>query len=161
MASLDVFKGQTVVDLGCNAGIVTREIAKYAAGYIGVEKNQNAYEQALETQSYITGCPGQFLKMRVKRFLLRSKEYSFDAAYAACLLYHLTSEELCLVEKLLLPRCKVVVFCSRESKRGRDPAKNLGKLYKGYRIEELLRYNGFTTQIVNKDSNWASVIGTK
>lgn len=44
----DLFKGKSVVDIGCGSGIYTRYIGKYAERVFGVDQNQNQISKAVE-----------------------------------------------------------------------------------------------------------------
>jgi len=162
LAGLKYLKDRTVVDIGSNAGIITYDICEYAKEYIGLEKSEHYYKQSLITQPYIKK-PGKFLNLSVSEFLQDTEnDYFYDAVYASCVLYHLTQEEIELVETVMLPKCEVVVAVSREDKMKTTSAPSRIKyLYKAKKIDKWLKKNGFSTEKLNEKSNWVTIVGKK
>ncbi len=155
LAGLSVLKGHIVVDIGCNAGIITHDISKLAKGVIGIESDDHYYRQALVTKQYIENCC--FINGSVENFLL-SKSWTYDAVFASCVLYHLTKLEINLMVEQMLPQCKVAVFVSREDKK--EKKENPYQLNKWRNIDALLQRSGFATTVLNRKANWVTVIGS-
>ena len=154
-----LFKGKVVVDIGCNAGVITERIAKHAKKVYGIEKSKEILDESdtidwivkerSKNTEYINSTTGDFLK----------KGYGFNAAYSSNALYYLTNDEIRLIEKKLFPKCDLIMFVSYEIKP--DLKNNDYNLGKWYNIVRLLKENGFETEIKDMDLNWVTVIGTK
>ena len=154
-----IFKDKTVVDIGCNAGVVTDIIAQYAKKVYGIERDSNILKEAdgikwikdnrKDNVEFINLSIGEFLK----------KDYKFNAAYASCVLYYLTDEEIELIETKLFPKCDLVMFVSYDIRP--DLGNNKYSLGKWDNIQAFLRKNGFGISIKEKDSKWIVIIGRK
>jgi SAM-dependent methyltransferase len=159
MKHIDVFKDKFVVDIGCNAGYITYHLAQHAREWLGVERDEHFYIQALETANFIE-TPGSFIHSSLEYFCEElEKEYDYDAVYGANILYYLSNDALTLLQEKVLAKCDIVLMTSRENK----PAKpwndrNLGKYIN---IKPYLEECGFDIEIRNKNSNWVTVIGRK
>ena len=144
---LGVFKGKDVVDIGSNAGLLTYEISKVSNTCIGVESNIKYHEQALITEEYTKGnCI--FLNESVEKFSTRN-DISYNALFAANVLYHLKDEGVESVKKILR-NCDTVLLFSRENK---PKKKNRFDLYHWKNIQKFLEEEGFRTNILfDKDA---------
>ncbi len=146
-----VFKGTTVVDIGCNAGLITYDLAEHADRYIGVEMGELEYRQALLTRKYIK-TPGEFLHCSVSEFL-EKPDVDYDAAFAGRLLYYLTEECLDRMAEVMLPKCKVVMFVSREAKKKSDRmglikrGANTRRLHRAANICKWLESSGMSVEV--------------
>ena len=101
-----LFKDKTVVDIGCNAGVITERIAEHAKKVYGVEKDIKWIREAPKDNiEYINLPIGEFFK----------RKYDFNSMYASCVLYYLSNEEIKLLEEALT-KCDLVVFISSEKK---------------------------------------------
>ena len=158
----DVLRGMKVVDMGCNAGVITHDIAKFVKEWRGVEPNEVAFKQALITAKIIK-TPGRFVHSDIKTFL-ETTDFPYDAAFASCMLYYLSQADLKCLEDRLLPRCKVVLFPSREDKgtsKGSLARSIRNPLWKWTAIRDFLEKAGMHVDVHDLDSNWVSVIGTR
>ena len=150
-----LFKDKIVVDIGCNAGVITERIAKHAKKVYGIEKSRGILEEGgrLFKQSdnveYINLPIGEFLK----------RDYEFNSAYCSNALYYLTNAEITLIKYKLFPKCDLITFVSYEVKP--DLGNNDYNLGKWVEIEKWLIDNGFKTKVKNKDLKWVTVIGRK
>lgn len=149
-----LFKDKTVVDIGCNAGVITERITKYAKKVYGIEKSKEILEEGKRLglqgdAEYINLPIGEFLK----------KDYDFNSAYCSNALYYLTNAEITLIKCKLFPRCDLVMFVSYEPKP--DLGNNSYNLGKWTNIESLLKENNFKTEVKNKDLKWVTTIGRK
>jgi SAM-dependent methyltransferase len=159
MKHLNLLKDKVVIDIGCNAGYITYHIAEHAKGWIGVERDEHFYAQALETAKYID-TPGKFIHSSIK-FFCEFIEYrqNYDALFGSNILYYLSNDDLDLLRNNVLSKCDLVMLTSREDK----PIKkwNDYSLSKHVNIQKYLEDGGFTVEVLNADTNWATVIGRK
>ena len=156
MQCIPHFRHRIVVDLGCRTGRLTYELAQYAKGYIGVEKEEAFFKQALITQKYID-TPGAFVNCSVSWFLSKGPPW-YDALFASNILYHLTPREIKLIENVMFPKCRVVVVMSKEKKRKES---RCNELHKAENIQRWLGQAGFKVYMKNKDSPIVGLIGKK
>jgi len=159
-----VFRDKDVVDIGCNAGLLTYVLAQYARSYCGVETNEDYYKQALVTQKYITA-QGIFVHSPLTRFIKHASgkyHYEYNAMFAANVLYHLSEKTLCMMQEVMLPKCDVVLCTSREDKLERVGPRlfeHHNNLYHWCNIRSFLRTAGMKVEVRDKSSNWVSVVG--
>jgi len=147
-----------VVDIGANAGLLTYIIAEKAEAVCGVEPNLHYYKQALQTARLIAK-PCYFVYSTLADFL-RSPGFDFDAAFAAHTLYFLSKKEVCLIREVLLPKCKIVLFVSREDKPTVKSKRGIRNgLYSYKAIGRLLRSAGMAVEYLDVGTNWVSVVG--
>jgi 2-polyprenyl-3-methyl-5-hydroxy-6-metoxy-1,4-benzoquinol methylase len=139
---LHVLEDCRVVDIGCNAGVVSAAICEYATSCIGVEEAMDAYEQALITKSMTRGdfTP---IHMDAKSFAANVDNYDFNAFFAANVLYHFDQETMAMVESKILPKCNTVLIFSKENK---PKKKNNFGLHTWKNIVPFLQKNGFVTE---------------
>ena len=159
-AHIDVFKNMDVVDIGCNAGILTYNLAQYANSYLGVERDKVAYKQALVTQKFIS-TPGQFYNLSISDFISKVPG-GYNAAFASSVLYYFSESALALMKKIMLPKCKVVLFVSRENKPKYVKKTWLQKhnnLYHWRNIVAFLESAKMHVEVRDEITNWVSVIG--
>ncbi len=157
---LELFAGHSVVDIGCNAGLVTYEIAKHSRHVIGIERDEHYHQQALVTSQFIK-TSHEFRNCTVGEFLA-DPDVDYDAAFAGRVLYHIPKDEIDLLAEQMLPRCKVVVFVSREDKKKK--INNPYELSRWRNIVTWLRDRGMTVDdppVDEQRSNWVSVVGTR
>ena len=148
---IDVFQGKRVLDIGCNAGVITYDIAQCAAEWVGLEKDQGFFEQAEITGRYI-GTPGRFVHMSLAQFLEHG-DFDYNALYGSHVLYHLQHSELDAIQKVMMPRCDVVAFIASFSRQRRD------KFSQAEYIETWIQDGGMRTEVRDRDRKWATVIG--
>lgn len=154
---INLFQDKNVVDFGSNAGIITYDIAKYAKEFVGVEYDPHFYKQSLDTLKHIK-TPGQFVNQSVGDFI-NSTTFNYNALFASCILYHLNTEEIDLIRDVMLPKCDIVVFISREDKKKK--ANNPYDLGKWKNIKSFLINSGMAVEAYNTNSNWATIVGRK
>lgn len=157
LSQIHLFQGKTVVDIGCNAGIVSYDILKYANKVIGVEYDEYYYNQALVTQKFVTK-PLELINCSMRNFLIDC-DCRYNAAFASCVLYHLSTEEIDLINDIMIPKCDIVVFVSREDKKKK--MNNPYDLQYWVNIEKMLNKHNMSVEVVNKECNWVSVVGRK
>jgi len=146
-----LFKGKRVVDIGCNIGVVTEIIAQYAEKVYGIEKDERwIREPQKDNVEFVNSSMGDFLI---------ETDIDVNAAYASCVLYYLTDEEIDLIRTKLLPKCGLVIFVSYDIKP--DLGNNRLMLSKWENINAFLKECGFLTEVKDKDEKWATVIGRK
>jgi len=145
-----LFKDKTVVDIGCNAGVITERIAEYAEKVYGVEKDIKWVRETPKDNI-------EYVNLPIGEFLMRGCDY--NAAYASCVLYYLTNAEINLIEKILFPKCDLIMFVSYEVKP--DLGNNGLFLSKWQNINNWLQKNGFKTEVKDDHLKWATIIGTK
>jgi len=151
-----LLQGKTVVDIGCNAGINSYDLLEYADKVIGVEYDEHYYNQSLITQKFATK-PLEFVNCSMKVFFAQDHEY--NAAFASCVLYHLSTEEIDMINEIMIPKCDIVIFVSREDKKKKK--NNPYTLQNWTNIEKMLIKSNLSVEVANKDSNWVTVIGRK
>jgi len=144
LSQIYLFQGQTVVDIGCNAGIVSHDILEHADKVIGVEYDEHYYRQALVTQTFATK-PLEFFNCSMKEFFDKDCEYT--AAFASCVLYHLSTEEIDLINDVMIPKCNIVIFVSREDKKKKY--ENPHDLQYWVNIEKMLKKHNLSVQNKN------------
>jgi len=159
---LSLFQDRIVVDIGSNVGIITYEIAWYAKKYIGVEIWDDAYKQSLFVQKYIEK-EGVFLNQSMEEFLSKN-EYDYNAAYAGNVLYYFTDKEVKLMEDVMLPKCKIVIFLSCEEKKYETevepPIRN--DLYNTESLKDILKKSGFSVEVIaTKEVPLNAVVGKR
>jgi len=152
---IHLLKDKKVVDLGSNAGVITYDISKYAKEFVGVEYDPHFYDQSLITLKHIK-IPGEFINSTVEDFIKRT-DFDYNAIFASCILYHLVTEEIDLIREVMLPKCDIVIFISREDKKKK--ANNPYDLGKWKNIKSFLIEAGMEVETYNTDSNWATVVG--
>ncbi len=155
LSQIHLFEGKTVVDIGCNAGVVSYDLLEYADKVIGIEYDEHYYNQALITQKFATK-PLEFVNCSMKDFL-SDGTHEYNAAFASCVLYHLSTEEIDLINELMIPKCDVVIFVSRENKKKKK--NNPYSLQNWVNIEKMLIHGGISVEVTNEESNWVSVVG--
>lgn len=154
---IDLLKGKNVVDIGSNAGIVTYDLAQHASTFVGVEYDKHYYKQSLETLKYIK-TPGTFANSSLEDFI-NTTDFDYNAIFASCVLYHLKEKEIELIRDVMLPKCDIVLFISREDKKPKT--NNTYCLNKWKNIERFLKNAKMHTQVYNTKSNWVTVVGEK
>jgi len=124
---------------------------------IGVERDDFFYKQALITKEFAKK-PFDVEFSTMESFL---KDYQgfYDAAFASCVLYHLSTEEIDLIRDVMIPKCEIVIFVSREEKK--EKTENPYRLHKWVNIQKFLREAGMTTEVFNEKANWVSIVGRK
>ena len=154
-----LFKDKIVVDIGCNAGVISEMIAKYAEKVFGIEKDKEIldYSDTVEwivklrrrNVKYINSTIGEFLK----------KNYDFNASWCSNALYYFSNEEIELIGKKLFPKCDLIIFVSYEPKP--DLGNNDKFLSKWQNIEAWLKEHGFKTEVKDKELKWVTIIGKR
>jgi hypothetical protein len=150
-------KNKRVVDIGSNAGVITYDIAQYASAFVGVEYDKHYYTQSLETLKYIE-TPGTFVNSSLEDFI-NTTDFDYNAIFASCVLYHLREKEIELVKSIMLPKCDIVLFISREDKKPKT--NNTYCLNKWKNIKRFLENANMRVQAYNVNSNWVTVVGKR
>lgn len=135
----EVFKGSRVVDVGANSGIFSFEISNYADHCYAVEILKECYEDILATKDKFPEANVTPVLSDIGAFD-KNSNYDYDAIFAANVLYHLDEKSVQFLEKNILPRCKKVLFISKENK---PKKKNSYNLYSYKSIINFLEKNGF------------------
>jgi 16S rRNA A1518/A1519 N6-dimethyltransferase RsmA/KsgA/DIM1 with predicted DNA glycosylase/AP lyase activity len=150
-------KGKDVIDIGCNAGLITYDIGKIANRYIAIEYDEHYYRQALETKKHIEG-RGKFLLCSVEEFFKKYEQQEvYNAAYAACVLYHLNKKEIDKIFDIMVPKCDIVLFVSSEKKKHK--MNNPYNLSRYVNIKSMLRERCGDVQVYHQKEDWVSVVG--
>ena len=137
-----VFKGsKRVLDIGCCCGLFSLGITEHADSCLGIDHDPK-YLANFQYVKEKSGANIDSIKCEIKDFAKAADSHEFDAAFAANVLYHLDEETIELLESKILPKCKKVLFFSRENK---PKMKNSYQLYNWQKIVELLERNGFKT----------------
>ena len=145
----DVFKGSSqVLDIGCCCGLFSLSIAQHADSCLGVDHDPK-YLKNFDFVKSSSEANIDYVKSEIKDFAKNCKDLSFDSVFAANVLYHLDNETIELIEKEILPKCKKVLFFSRENK---PKKKNKYDLYDWKKITEFLQKNGFKTKRLDNNS---------
>lgn len=160
MKHLHLFKDKFVVDIGCNAGYITYNIAKHAKGWVGIDRSPTWFAQAALATAKVIETPGEFLNCTIEHFCENlESNYDYDALFASNILYYLTPNELQLLQDKVLSKCNMVMMVSREDKpTKRYNDRELGK-YKN--IQKFLEECNFNIELFDLDSNWVTVVGRK
>ena len=157
---VECLDGLDVLDIGCNAGLTTWVISQYANSVCGIERNPHYHAQALQTAKFITK-PHEFLCGDLANLLPQSS-FQANAAFASHVLYLLDDAAVEAIRTQLLPRCKVVLFVSREDKnRVRSAGGIKNKLYTHGAIKQFLTASGMKVECFDEGTNWVSVIGRR
>jgi len=154
---LSLLQGKNVVDFGSNAGVITYDIANYAKEFVGVEYDAHYYKQSLDTLKFIK-TPGTFINSTVGDFIKTTK-FDYNAIFASCVLYHLKTEEVDLIKEVMLPKCDIVIFISREDKKNKK--NNPYGLSKWQNISKFLADANMSVEEYNTNSNWVTIVGRK
>jgi tRNA A58 N-methylase Trm61 len=154
---ISLFKDKKVVDLGSNAGVITYDISQYAKEIIGVEYDVHYYKQSLLTLKYIK-IPCKFINTTVGDFI-RTTDFDYNAIFASCVLYHLKKEEIDAIKDIMIPKCDIVIFISREDKK--QKYNNPYNLNRWENIRDFVIASGMSVDVHNTDSNWATVVGNR
>jgi 2-polyprenyl-3-methyl-5-hydroxy-6-metoxy-1,4-benzoquinol methylase len=123
---LKLFKGRRVLEIGCNAGIASFDLANSAKSYLGIEAKENYYKQALTTKKYLRNKNVEYRNQRFEDFVNKDNE-GYDALYVSYVLYHLDNDEIKLLKNKVLSKCDLVMIYSRHEDRK--------KLKNKYRLE--------------------------
>lgn len=164
---IDVFKGKHVLEVGANAGLAAREIAKVAKQYTGVERATAYRQQSLVTQKYIENKNVEFLNCSIKSYIKRLQDGRIkdkpNACYLSYVLYHFEDKEVKMFKKHILPLLDVIVVQSRYAKRntkGRRKHNSHG-FWHPDNVKKYLESAGFTTRLVwHKEKKFHIIIGT-
>jgi len=116
---LKIFTCRNVLEIGCNAALAAQPIMQYADSYIGLEPNLVYYEQALETWSALGNDRVWIYQTDFVSYLrtIDLVKLPFDALYLSNILYHLSDEELKMLEMIILPNCLSVIVLTRAKER--------------------------------------------
>jgi 2-polyprenyl-3-methyl-5-hydroxy-6-metoxy-1,4-benzoquinol methylase len=138
--------GRRVLEIGCNAGIYAWHIAPVAESYVGIELRENFVNQAHITARHIQGAPVRFVHASLKDSA--HAETGYNAVFASYVLYHVSDEEVKIFEKVIAPRCDVLVVQFRTRKKR---SANSHDLMKARNVEALFRRTGFDFKVYWKD----------
>ncbi len=172
MNHVDLFKGKSVVEFGCNAGLYGYEISQVAKSYIGVDRGDYYIDQANVTKTYMKNENVEFMHGNVKDFIKRDlagNAPKYNALFASFVLYHMSKKETDRIAETMLPKCDLVVIPTRTKKR--TPWKNYNpyKFNKPKNVKTYLEAAGFEVEIVwpegtavtQKKQKYAYVIGKR
>ena len=146
--------GLRVLDVGCNAGLYSYAISRSAEAIWGIEKNAHYAEQARHTYTKIA-IPGEVFCGSFLEFT-KHRDVDYNGLYALSVLYYFTEEELDLLVKEVMPRCKIVMLVSRENKKKKRWNNDL---FKAENLVKLLERAGKKATMLNPESNFISVLG--
>lgn len=110
-----LLKGYDVLEIGSNAGLFAIEIAKYANSYLGIDKKEKYYDQAIVTKKQMKlGDNIQFVLIK----LCDLENYEkYNAIILSRVLYHLDDEDIKILKDKILPHCKIaIVVCGSRPK---------------------------------------------
>jgi len=111
---LKYLDGKNVLEIGSNAGVFAYEIAKVANTYIGIEKEEAFYRQAMITAKHMKSDNHRFINGDIFSETLNSDINAFVGLFV---LYHLSDLEVDALRLHILPLCEVVVIQLRLEKR--------------------------------------------
>ena len=135
-----LFEGLDVLDLGCNAALFAIPIIKYARMYTGVEGADKYYEQAVHTKKLL-GSRVNIIKDRIENLRLENSNYR--GLIVSRVLYYVSDEAIEVIQKQLLPNCKVVLMINgTRSKRVKSNSWDFWKPESGLKFLE-----GFETTL--------------
>lgn len=127
-------KGKKILEIGCNAGIVGFDLANAAESYIGIDKKELYYKQALITQKHMSNKNVKFYNERFKEFI-QEHNRDYDTLYLSYVLYHFRDEEVELLKEKVLPNCNTILIYSRNEKR-----KNVNNKYRLESLKNILKF---------------------
>lgn len=146
--NFNVFEGsKRVLDIGCCCGIFSLALVKHAESCLGVDHSEK-FSRYFDFVKQNTGANIDFVKSEIKDFAKDSEKFDFDSVFAANVLYHMDDETIELIESKILPKCKKVLFISRENK---PKKKNNYGFHKWENIDAFLKKNGFKTRRLDGD----------
>jgi 2-polyprenyl-3-methyl-5-hydroxy-6-metoxy-1,4-benzoquinol methylase len=138
--------GRRVLEIGCNAGIYAWHIAPIARSYIGIDASENFIRQAHVTARHIQGAPVSFVHAALRDF--KPGQADYDAVFASYVLYHVTDEEVEIFEKVIAPRCDLLVVQFRTRKKR---SVNSHNFMKARNVKALFDRAGFDFRVYWKD----------
>ena len=154
-----VIKGKDVLEVGCNAGLLSYTICQHAKSYVGLEKRQDYYEQALVTLKAIENPNATFVNKRFKEYV-EGPHQKPTAFFASYVMYHMRDAELDLLKTEIFPHCDTVLLFNRNGKR--EHQKNR---YRFERLEDnvaFLSECGFNALDVDEsESKFHVIVGRK
>jgi SAM-dependent methyltransferase len=145
-----LFKGRTVLDIGCNAGLHALVLNDYVKHYIGIEVDRVYLNQFSKTIKILK-------KKSIEAHNLSFGEYiknngvNFDSLFASFVLYHLDDKELAVLRDEVLPKLPLVVVYTRTKER--IIQKNSMKMYRPENVVALLKAGGFENITCREISN--------
>lgn len=151
---LKLLKGKNVLEWGCNSGLFAYEIAKYAKGYIGVDKSEYCFQQAIMTSEHIENKHVTFLNMRAREFIKQNCDY--NAFVSFYVLYHLHDDEVDLLKSVVFPKCDVTINMIRTHKR---EAHN--EFWKLDVTTRFIKDCGFKVVVDVHNNKFSTIIGTR
>jgi len=159
------FKGKSVCELGCNAGLYGYEIAKVAESYVGVDKGDYYHDQALVTKEYIRNHNVEFIQGNIKDFIkldIAGKVPKYNALFSSFALYHFSQKEVDRIAETMLPKCSVVIISTRTKKRTPFRPYNKMKFEKPENVVNYLERAGFACKVHWPNSKkYALIVGLK
>jgi len=132
-----------VLEIGCNASLLTWSIMKYAKSYLGLDTGEY-YRQAKVTIDCLQSL-WKDKKVNVAKGGLNGGD--FDTLFLSYVLYWLSDEELDILEKEVLPKCKQVLILNRTKER--TGMKNSRLLNRDINVMQFLNENGFNITMSN------------
>lgn len=144
---LEFFRGSSVLDIGCNAGIQTWSLAQTAKSYIGIEPSSRYFGQNIIVLSHLREL---FSHVSFRSYNLSLKGAldtrlsDFDTLYLSFVLYWLSDIEINILRDFYFPRCNKVFIINRNKERSAE--KNSFKLNADENVLALLTSAGYRVQ---------------
>jgi len=108
-------KGLDVLEIGSNAGLFATEVAKYAKSYLGIDKKDNYYNQAVVTKKQMK--LGENIRFKLIKLCDLKEHEKYNAIILSRVLYHLDIDEVKMLKDKILPHCKIaIVICGSKPK---------------------------------------------
>ena len=168
----DFYKNQSIVDVGCNSGLMTYALSCFAKKSIGVERGNNSWSHIEEVTSKLLKDNLYFFHMSVGDFF-KSCDEEYDMIFASQVLYYLSPEELSLLKHNLSEKCSKAMLISSETRTGVFKSmglENANGLHSSVNISKLLNDCGFDVEFgeeikgTTSEGNrvhWIPVMGNK
>ncbi|MCP4651212.1 MAG: hypothetical protein GY853_14185 [PVC group bacterium] len=116
--AMHLIEGLDVLEIGCNAGLFAAIAKDKYKTYTGLEKKENYFKQALETQKACLLHYAEFLNISLKDIIGGGfKHEEINAVILSRVLYHMYDDEIDYLKYQMLPNCRVaLVICGTKGK---------------------------------------------
>ncbi|MFC1828421.1 methyltransferase domain-containing protein [Thermodesulfobacteriota bacterium] len=106
--SSEAVREQTVLDIGCGAGLQAPILSHYGANYIGIDLSHNA---ALQSSKYIATLEGQGVTAQADAEFLPLRSKCIDNVYSHGVLHHTpnTASTIAEINRVLKPGGKAII----------------------------------------------------
>lgn len=110
-----LLKGYDVLEIGSNAGLFAVEAAKYVKSYLGIDKKNVYYKQALVTKKKMK--LGENIQFKLIKLTDFKEHEKYNAIILSRVLYHLDIDEVITLRDEILPHCDIaLVVCGSKPK---------------------------------------------